>query len=623
MPQTTYTSALDVPKMQEGDILDVGGVQKTLNPEGNLTELGIISTDQVAQNVQQDTQRLSELSGTPTVGMTRQFGGQNQTFGADNNWHVQEPTVPTNTVPTEPAKIKYINLDGQTTELSGEALTPEAVQALKNQGYFPQESSGNVPSWAAIGNVDQGKLEAEAAKAKKEKDDLIAGMSSFMMSDAELASQINSISGLYDTRIRDMEDINKRRKGALETTGLRLGSRYTGGSGGVFGGIVTEEERQGSQRITELQAQKEGAINAAKVAAKAQKWTIYSKQLDLAEKAYQDQQEALKEFNKTLVEQNKKIAEEKIKVVEAERLQEVEGLVSDALTKTSDPNAIFSALTQAGYKTNSKEVADAIKNLSEVEGSNPGIVGEWLSAKRNDPAFKDMGLEEYNAFKNPGAALDLQEKRLRIQKIQDELGGNGLLGTDNKIIPNITAAQKINKEIVNNDAYKVIRKGQDSLQYLTDFEKAFDTYGLQTVPGPGKGELASKYQTAILNLKEFFNLGVLNGPDLTVLEGIMPSPVKNPATVFGVPVYPKKFQGIASAVSEGIKTLKGNMEKTLDDRYQSLSTQYGDYSSESVKALQDLNRIYVNQKAMLNPNVKRMLDENPELTPEDILTILK
>ena len=214
--------------------------------------------------------------------------------------------------------------------------------------------------------------------------------------------------------------------------------------------------------------------------------------------------------------------------------------------------------------------------------------------------------------------LEESYKQAQIANIYSQIAdrnndGTIMVDTGGKVMLKPQEALKINKELVSSDAYKTIRKGQDSLQYLLDFEKDFGDYGLQTIPGSKKGALKSSYQTTILNLKEFFNLGVLNGPDIEVLKGILP----DPSTGFF-----KKFRGRSSAVSEGIKTMKSNIEKTLDDRYTSLVSQYGDYSSESLNSLNDLQRIYIQQKASLNPQISKMIQENPELNPDDIISIL-
>jgi len=222
--------------------------------------------------------------------------------------------------------------------------------------------------------------------------------------------------------------------------------------------------------------------------------------------------------------------------------------------------------------------------------------------------------------------LDLEYKRVQIANLYSQIAerednGTIMVDTGGKVVLKPQEALKINKELVSNDAYKTIRKSQDSLQFLLDFEESFHKYGLQSLPGKKKGELATKYQTTLLNLKEFFNLGVLNGPDLEVLEGIMPNPTKAPK-LFGFIPLSKKLSGVKSATEAGIQTLKQNIEITLDDRYSSLASQYGDYSPYSLNSLRDLQRIYIEQKIALNPQIRQMIEDNPDFSVDDIISII-
>ena len=131
-----------------------------------------------------------------------------------------------------------------------------------------------------------------------------------MISDDALNAQIQSITNLYDVRITDMKKINEQRQGSISTLGVRLGQKWTGSAGGVYGGVLVEEERQAANRITDLESQKQNSISAAKQAAQAQNWQVYGVQVSAAEKAYSDQVKAVQEMNKTIMENNKKIQED-------------------------------------------------------------------------------------------------------------------------------------------------------------------------------------------------------------------------------------------------------------------------------------------------------------------------
>lgn len=223
-------------------------------------------------------------------------------------------------------------------------------------------------------------------------------------------------------------------------------------------------------------------------------------------------------------------------------------------------------------------------------------------------------------------ALERQYKKAQIANIYSSIGerekdGTIMVDTQGKVVPKPSEAMKINKELVTNDAYKSIQKGKDSLQFLTSFEDKFNKTGATSaVFSPRKNaDLKAKYNATILNLKEFFNLGVLNGPDEAILRSVLPDPTNRSAflTAGSLGIYSPSSQTRA-----GIDNLKKMIETSLDDRYKSLSSQYGDYSPQSINSLGDLNRIYVEQKARINPEIQKLIQENPDLTIEDITNII-
>ena len=389
------------------------------------TEIGITSTDKAVGMVQKDQIKLDQLSGVDTnlflkAGETpEQYRARTEAYFA-----AKRPTQNAPVVTTNQPKIKMLNLDGQTTELNGSAITPEAMQNLKDQGYYAIETTGDVPAWASTGDIATGKANAELDAAKKAKDDLIEGLSKFTISDEQLNAQTKTISDLYDARINDMRDINSRRAQSVKTLGVRSGNRYTGGEGGVFGGIIAEEERQGVKRIGELESEKQSAISAAREAARSGNWLIYSKKVDIAEKAYASQQDAVAKLNENLVKNNNEIKKQQI---QASRDSAVGGLIEQGIT---DPAKLLNMLNfdESGKRIGdftSKEIADNLKNLTVVEKAIPGIVGEWIAAKENDPAMAKFSLNDYINFKEPGRALDLKEQQLRINKLQKDISETG------------------------------------------------------------------------------------------------------------------------------------------------------------------------------------------------------
>src|SRR3990167_2291506 len=222
--------------------------------------------------------------------------------------------------------------------------------------------------------------------------------------------------------------------------------------------------------------------------------------------------------------------------------------------------------------------------------------------------------------------LDMKYKQAQISNIYSEIAQRNADNTMvfdpfGKLMVKPQEAMKINKEMVGSDAYKALTKAKDSLQFLKQFEDTFSkTGGTSAVFSPRQNaKLKAEYNATILNLKEFFNLGVLNGPDEAILRSVLPDPTNRSAalSVLSLGIYKP-----SAATKAGIDNMNKMIEASLDDRFKSLSSQYGDYSPYSVNGLRDLNRVYVEQKAKLDPNIQQLISENPDLTADDILMII-
>lgn len=258
----------------------------------------------------------------------------------------------------------------------------------------------------------------------------------------------------------------------------------------------------------------------------------------------------------------------------------------------------------------------AQKNNLIVEAAKNGAPADLLNKALTSSSSIDTITTLSGYLADP---LIRQQKLLEVQKTQAEIskllsGSKGAsLGTDGKVLLPLDDAQKVNKEVVTNDAYKAIRKGQDSLAALSNFETLFnDTGATSAVFSPRENaKLKAKYNATILNLKEFFNLGVLNGPDEAILRSVLPDPTNSSAvkTIGSLGISMP-----AANTKAGLESMKNLINQTLDDRYSSIESQYSAYSKDSVTSLADLNRIYVEQKKKLDPKVAKLVAENPSYT---------
>lgn len=364
----------DLTKLQEGDSVDLGAAGSfSKTPDGSYEPV-VLSTKQGAADVVQGNATLDKLSGTnPNADPNSNNPGKNVTYDPKNPYNLNpdgtpktgtgnfaDSSMPGNNnaaggagaggAAAAGASVTYVNpATGEKQTLDPTSMTPDQLRTILGNGFKLTESSGAVPSWVTAGDPDLGQANKDLADLTKTFNDLKAGLSQFTVSDADLKAQTDAISAQWDARIATMKDVNVRREKSINTLGIRMGSQYTGGSGGVFGGIVSEEERQGVQRIADLESQKQAAISAAKDAARTKNWDVYNTQLGLAEKAYTAKLDEVTKLNQSVTDANKKAQDQ---ATQASR----EGAIADLIGQgVSDPQTLLNYLN---YNDKGAQVGD-------------------------------------------------------------------------------------------------------------------------------------------------------------------------------------------------------------------------------------------------------------------------
>jgi hypothetical protein len=348
----------------------------------------MLSSSAGADIVTQQTQKLNALSSNPAVTTGAETKGA--TGGANTGVNVDPKSGAKAGDAAAPVTTKVTLINPETEQsVTFDNADKSSIQSYMDNGYQVSEASGSIPSWLQPSGVDQNsdiqKAENAANAAESELRSLQKNLTQFMVSDADLAQQVSGVSAIWDARIEDMRRINSQRKSSINTLGIRLGSRYAGGSGGQFGGIVTEEERQGVVRIGELEGQKQAAIAAAKLAAQQQNWQVYSKMVDQAEKAYEKKLKAVEELNAAAAAQNKAIME-----ALQEQQKELNKVMTDA-AKGGAPKEVISAIDSA------TTIAEALGIASEYMQEPPAVVQEWkyVNQERAKAGVKPISLESY------------------------------------------------------------------------------------------------------------------------------------------------------------------------------------------------------------------------------------
>lgn len=251
-----------------------------------------------------------------------------------------------------PEKPEAEKTEKPVVETKGGLTFDEAIQLFGQDftGLQQQMDGTYIPDKTALERLgvksEKTKEDTALEQSKAELENIKTQISKLMIPDEEVQRQISNISAQWDERANEMKEINRSREAALMTTGLRLGSQYTGGlRGGVFGSIISEEERQGVSRIQDLEAKKQEAILAAKKAQRENNYTVLVKQADLLEKSYNKQLDEIKELNKLQADKAKELREkdkearDKIKSLQEINRKKVEGLGSTILNRLTGDEA--------------------------------------------------------------------------------------------------------------------------------------------------------------------------------------------------------------------------------------------------------------------------------------------
>ncbi len=301
--------------------------------------VGVISSNQGKDLVKTADDTMTRLAPEmPTVGLTPE-----QKKNEDAAQAIRFGTAGAPGATTEPKQkdtagnfVTYYNeKTGQEQTLRGDAITDANKQALEQSGYTVASADTSTDTTE---NPEITSLETQITTGQTAIDGFMKKLEASLITDKELRGDIRTISQGYAARMDEARQITEQRKQTIQTLGARTGARYTGGMGGVLGGIISEEERQGLMRITEIENSKQEAIRNAKTEARNYNYNAYTKLMEQADK-YQEQKVAeLTALKAAQAAQDKVIAEEK-------KQSEYDALIGEQLAAgVTDPVELFKNL---------------------------------------------------------------------------------------------------------------------------------------------------------------------------------------------------------------------------------------------------------------------------------------
>jgi len=202
---------------------------------------------------------------------------------------------------------------------------------------------------------------------------------------------IDDIKATFEIRKRKMQDTNKRSLAQLQQIGFRLGTARF--SPLTATGIVSFEEKEGIQRLADLDAQEKRLINEAKLAITKQDFELLQEKRNNIEDVLEKKEKALQDLQEITAKKDKEVDDRKKEI-------EIDSVVSEAIKLgQTDINSIFDILARAGVDVTSEELANSFSNLTEGldEELGTGSIGQFRQAQAEDIIPEDMTYFEFLA----------------------------------------------------------------------------------------------------------------------------------------------------------------------------------------------------------------------------------
>lgn len=294
-----------------------------------------------------------------------------------------------NTTPDSSATYIDPTTGATTTTTGAGAGSTEEQAKMKEKGYSLSESTTPAEDTT---NPEIKKLQEESAMLERDALSFKNKLMGAIITDSELKSDIRAITNAYDARIAEMQDINARQIQGVKTLGLRSGAQYTGGFGGVWGSIISEAERSGLMRITDIESERQSKIIAAKSAAQENNYKIYASLMEDARSLAKEKKTEVANLIQEQKKQDALIAEHKKQII-------TDAVISEAYAQGyTTPQDIVGAMNAKGNYITLEEADKALKILNPPDALK-GLDADYQTfaylQKIGDPSVKGMGWTEY------------------------------------------------------------------------------------------------------------------------------------------------------------------------------------------------------------------------------------
>lgn len=234
----------------------------------------------------------------------------------------------------------------------------------------------------------------------------------------------------------------------------------------------------------------------------------------------------------------------------------------------TDPAERIKALQSSGQY-------DVIKNIAESEQAlrKSGIMRTQGEAEitspfapfiqSENPNIKTLASEYDKGFKSGRIDEDRADKYLEgLARMNDQYFARQESAKDRSLTRDIAAQEReIKRGELSSEQQKQVTGAQNTVNAINEFKKELETFdprSLDSLSPSARAKMQTKYRNMQLQAKEAYNLGVLNGPDLTIIEQLVADPTSYKGAYIGK-------QGIDAQASE-LSRIVTDMGKTASTK---------------------------------------------------------
>jgi len=194
-------------------------------------------------------------------------------------------------------------------------------------------------------------------------------------------------------------------------------------------------------------------------------------------------------------------------------------------------------------------------------------------AEQLERGFKSGVIDEETAYKRIDA----------LARMEDQYSGRREAAADRALTREIAAGEReAKKGELSSEQQKQVTGAQNTVNAINEFTKELETFDPRSIANlspAARSKIQTKYRNMQLQAKEAYNLGVLNGPDLTIIEQLVADPTSMSGAAIGKSAIDAQAQELKRIVTD-----MGNVASKKPKAVTGASSQSGMPSMSAIDA---------------------------------------